>query len=404
MLSSLFARKYLFSKKSHSVINIIAVVSALAVAVPVAAMVILLSVFNGLEGLVKGLYNEFDPDVMVLPARGKTFAADSTLDGRLTAWAGVAAYSYILDENALVEYRGGQYLGVVRGVDSNYTRVIPMEKMIREGEFALHFGDIEQGVVGYGMATTLGINPALYDYMNLYAPRRGSFNPMLPLDAYRVEPLLPGSLFVLDAETDSKYVIAPIEFTRRLFDYPGCATGVAVKLAPGVDAEKFAANAAATLGEDFKALTRYQQKASLYRIMRYEKWSVFLISALVLLIASFSIIGSMVMLVIDKREDVRTLVTMGATVRFVRGVFTREGMLIAGAGAALGMVLGMGFSLVQQHFGIIKIASETFLADSYPVILQGGDLLLVAAVFVAVSYIIIRSTVVGMVPKSTIRI
>jgi lipoprotein-releasing system permease protein len=211
-------------------------------------------------------------------------------------------------------------------------------------------------------------------------------------------------VFVLDAETDSKYLIAPIEFTRRLLDYPGMVSGVAVKLRPGADPEKAAQRIAASLGEDFKALTRYRQKASLYRIMRSEKWSVFLISALVMLIASFSIIGSMVMLVIDKRGDVRTLVAMGATVRFIRRIFTHEGMLMATGGAAAGMILGVGFSLAQQHFGIIKISSATFLADSYPVIVQWSDLLMVAALFAALSYLIVRSTVVAMVHRSIIRI
>ncbi len=404
MLSSLFARRYLFSRKSHSVINVISGVSALAVSVPVAAMVILLSVFNGLEGMVRQMYTEFDPDVMVSPSHGKTFAADSALSARLRSVDGVAAFSYLIEENAMVEYRGGQYIATLRGVDSLYGSVVPMEKMMVDGDFSLHFGEIEQAVVGRGMAYSLGIGTTGYDYLNVYAPRRGSFNPILPMDAYRTDRLLPASIFALDAETDSKYLIAPLDFARRLFDYPGQATGIAVRLTPGADPDRSAAKIAAELGDDFRALTRYQQKASLYRIMQYEKWGIFMICALVMVIASFSLIGSLVMLIIDKRGDVRTLLTLGATVRTVRAIFTREGMLLASAGAAAGLAVGVGFCLLQQRYGLITIPADTFLTDTYPVILRPGDLLAVAAAFIVTAAVIVRSTVAGMIPKSMIRL
>ncbi len=404
MLSSLFARRYLLSRKSHSVINIISGVSMVAVSVPVAAMVILLSVFNGFEGLVRQMYNDFDPDVMVSPARGKTFVVTDSLDRLLAGVEGVAARSYVVEDNAMVEYRGGQYIATVRGVDSLYAGVVPIERMITNGEYKLYFGDIEQGIVGRGMAYELGVNPALYESMHLYAPRRGSFSSVLPLESYRRENLAPAGTFALDAETDTKYIIAPIAFARRLFDYPDAATAAVVKLAPGADPDKTRDKITQALGPDFRALTRYEQKASLYKIMRYEKWSIFLIISLVLVIASFSVVGSLVMLVIDKRDDVRTLVTLGGTVQLVRGIFAREGMLITSAGAILGLVIGVGFCLLQQHFGLVRIPAETFLVDSYPVILQGMDLLLVALVFSAVSYVIVKSTVAAMVPKSSIRL
>ncbi len=404
MLSSLFARRYVVSRKSHSVINLISGVSAFAVSVPVAAMVILLSVFNGFEGLVRSMYNDFDPDMMVYPSTGKTFAVTDSLDRALMAVEGVAERSYMVEDNAMVEYRGGQYIVTLRGVDSMYAQVVPVEKMMSGGEYKLMHGDIEQAVVGRGVAYDLGVNPQLFESMHFYAPRRGGFSAMIPVDSYRRESLIPAGMFALDAQTDSKYVIAPVSFARRLFDYPDAATSVAVKLAPGADPGKTRARISAALGDDFRPLTRYEQKASLYKIMRYEKWSIFLIIALVLVIASFSVIGSLVMLVIDKRDDVRTIVGMGGTVRLVRGIFVREGMYITGAGAVLGMMVGVGFCLLQQHYGLIRIPAETFLVDSYPVVLKAADLAAVAVLFMAVSWLIFESTVRGMVPKSILRI
>lgn len=399
MLSSLFARRYLLAKKSHSVINLIAAISVLAVAVPVAAMVILLSVFNGFEGLVKDMYTDFDPDALVSPARGQTFAATG-MDDQLREIPGIEAWSYIVEQNAMVDYRGGQSIATIRGVDSLYNKVVPIQKRVVGGEYALRFGQIEQGVVGAGIAAQLGVNTALYDYLHVYAPRRDGISAIIPLEAYRREALLPAGVFALDEQTDARYIIAPIDFARRLFDYPGRATGVALKLAPGASVEPIRA----ALGDDFKVLTRYEQKASLYRIMRAEKWGIFLIVALVLVIASFCVVGSVVMLVIDKRDDIRTLAALGGTIRFLRAVFTRQGMLIALSGAGLGMLLGVGVCLGQQRWGWVRIPAETMVVDAYPVILQWGDVALVAALVALVGFAIVRLTSLKMIPKSTIRL
>lgn len=402
-IENLFARRYLLSKKSHSVINIISVVSAVAVAVPVAAMVILLSVFNGFEGLVKGMYDDFDPDVMVTPVRGKTFEVSSP-EAKLRQVDGVESWSFVVEENAMADYRGGQSIVTLRGVDSSYAHVVPIENRMVGGEYRLRFGDIEQGVVGQGVAYGLGINPAMYDYLRLYAPRRDGISAMLPIESYRSELLLPAGVFGLDEQTDSRYVIAPIELVRRLFDYPGRATAIAVKVAPGADPMQTRTAIRRALGDEFRVLVHAEQHASLYRIMRYEKWGIFLIIGLVLVIASLTIVGSVVMLVIDKREDIRTLVTMGGTLRFLRAVFTREGMLIALWGALAGMVVGVAVSLGQHYFGWVKIPSETFLVDTYPVVLQGRDLLLIAALITVVSFSIVRLTANRMIPKRTLRL
>lgn len=403
-LSLLFARRYLFSRRSHSVINIISGVSAFAVGVPVAAMVILLSVFNGFEGLVKNMYGEFDPDIAISPTQGKVFERDSVTRSCLLAIDGVDQVSYVLEENGLLEYRGRQFIGMVRGVDSMYKSVVPIEDMVVNGKYELHFGDMQQVVVGRGIAYNLGINTALYDPVSIYTPRRGSFSSLLPIDAYKQRSLFPAGVFALDAETDTKYVIAPLEFAQELFDYPGRVSSIMVKLKDGADQEKVRAAIATTLGDEFKVLNRYQQKASLYKIMSYEKWGIFFIILLVLIIASFSVIGSLVMLIIDKQKDIRTIITLGAGVDFVRRIFIAEGMMISLIGAVGGMTLGLLFCWVQIRFGLITIPAQTFLVDSYPVVVKLSDMAGVVVTFVAVNYIITKFTVVKMIAKSRIRV
>ncbi len=399
-LALLFARRYLFARKSHSVINLISGVSAFAVGVPVAAMVILLSVFNGFEQLVRNMYGDFDPDILVTARSGKVFRTDSLPRTLLLNTEGVQEVSMILEDNALLEYRGRQYIGTLRGVDSLYRHVVPIDSMVVAGQYQPLFGDIEQALVGQGIAYNLGVRTALLDPIRAYVPRRGSFSTLIPLNSYREERILPSGIFMLDAETDSKYVIVPFSFAQRLFDYEGYASGAMVKVRPGADPDKVRTVLSARLGDDFKVQTRYQQKASLYRIMTYEKWGIFFIILLVMVIASFSIIGSLAMLIIDKRRDVRTLFNLGGSIRFVRGIFLREGMLISMLGAAGGMIFGLALCWVQMQFGVIRIPAETFLVDSYPVVVQWPDLLGIAVAVIAVNYIITKFTVVKMIPKS----
>lgn len=403
-LPLLFARRYLFSPKSHSVINIISRVSAFAIGIPVAAMVILLSVFNGFDGLIRQMYTEFDPDIAITPVVGKVFGPDEPDRGRLLAVEGVEEVSFVLEDQVLLRYRDRQKEATIRGVDERYPMVVPIESMVSGGKYEPVFGEMHQALVGEGLAYSLGLNINLLDPVRVYVPRRGSFNPLVPIDSYRVGPLYPSGLFRLDAETDGQYLLAPLEFTQELLDYPDRATSVFVKIAPGATQKKVQAALRSTLGDGYRVLTRYEQKASLYSIMAYEKWGIFLIILMVMVIASFTIVGSLVMLIIDKRADLRTIVSMGGTVGFLRGIFVREGMLVAGIGAAGGMLLGLLVCWAQQLFGIIRIPAETFLVDTYPVVVEAGDIALIAAAFIAVSYIIIKFTVAKMIPRSEVRI
>ncbi len=403
-LSSLFARRYLFSPKSHSVINVISRVSAFAIGIPVAAMVILLSVFNGFDGLIRQMYTDFDPDIAIMPAEGKVFGEGELDRGRLMAVDGVAGVSFVLEDQVLLRYRDRQKEATIRGVDESYPSVVPIEGMVSAGKYEPVHGEVRQTLVGEGLAYSLGLNINLFDPVKVYVPRRGRFNPIVPIDSYRTESVYPSGLFRLDAETDGQYLLAPLDFTQDLLDYPERFTSVFVKTAPDATQKKVQAALREELGDGYRVLTRYEQKASLYSIMAYEKWGIFLIVLMVMVIASFTIVGSLVMLIIDKRADLRTIVSMGGTVGFVRGIFVREGMLIAGIGAGGGMLLGLSICWVQQLFGVIRIQAQTFIVDTYPVVVEAGDIMLIAAAFIAVSYIIIKFTVAKMIPRSEARI
>ena len=397
-----FARRYLFSKKSHSVINIVSGVSAFSVAIPVMAMVILLSVFNGFEGLIKSMYRSFDPDIRITPVRGKVFPIDSLPRERFLAIDGVRDAAYALEDNAVFEYRDRQAFGTMCGVDSLYRQVVPLDSLRTEGVFQLQFGDFPEAYVGQGMAYALGIRVNLNSPISVYVPRRGRVSPLLPYSFYKKQNIFPSGVFALEAEVDGKYVIVPLHFAQELLDYPGQASSVAIRLEADASPQRVQQQIGQWLGDDYKIQSRYQQKESFYRIMMYEKWGIYFIILLVLLVASFSLIGSLAMLIIDKRKDMQTLVTMGADTKLLRKIFVAEGMLIYLIGAGGGLLLGVALALAQQHFGFLKLSGETFLIDAYPVEVHPSDLAWVIVTFVSVSYLISVLTVRAMIPKKEI--
>ncbi len=391
----LFARRYMFSAKSHAVINIISAVSAVAVGVPVAAMVILLSVFNGFEGLVHDMYGEFDPEVAIMPAKGKIF--DYIDRERLMAVEGVDQVSMVLEDQVLLTYRDRQKEATLRGVDSFYTDVVPVDNMVAAGEWKLRLGELDQAVVGAGVAYSLDLNLQMFDPVEVVVPRRGAISALMPVDAFRTSKLYPVGVFMLDAETDGRFVMAPIDAARRLFDYPYGVSAAMIRTTGDINRTQAALKK--ELGPEYRVLTRYEQKAQMYTIMRYEKWGIFFIVLMVMVIASFAIVGSLVMLIIDKRPDLRIISAMGGSTAFVRGIFVREGMLIAGLGAAGGMALGLGVCWLQQSLGLVRIPARTFLVDTYPVVVRPGDIVLIVAAFFVVNFIITKFTVANAIPR-----
>lgn len=265
------------------------------------------------------------------------------------------------------------------------------------GQWRVRTGDLEHLVVGQAMAHQLGIRSLADADVALYALRRGSFSSLLPMENYMRRTVPVVGAFSLDLETEQQYVLVSLRLARELFRYPDAASALVVRLAPGTDARAAKRAAEVVAGDDFRVQTRDEQRASFYRIMAYEKWGIFFLTLLVLVVASFSVVGALSMLIVEKRRDIGTLRALGAATPFIRSVFRREGYLICGLGAAIGIVTGVGACLVQQHFGLIEIPAETFLAKSYPVRFRPGDLVAVVAAFALVTVTLTHLTVRSMV-------
>lgn len=399
MVSQLFARRYLFSKNSRSVINIIAGVSIAAVAVPVAAMIILLSVFNGFEGIVRQLRSSFDADVAVQPLRGASFAVSELPKERILGVEGVEAASYVVEQGALAGYGGERTVVNVRGVDEDYGRVLPLAETLVAGEGETKLGEIDRIVLGRGAAYTLGVHSFVMDDVTLYAIRRNSFSTLLPVDGYSTLSLPVAGIFAIDAETDGNNVLTSLGAAQRLFDYRDGATSLLVKAADAEGLASLKKRIEKAAGEGFRVVTKDEANASLYRIMRYEKWGIFVIALLVLVIASLSIVGVLVMLILEKSRDIGTLRALGADSGLLRSIFRTEGMLICGIGGAAGLAAGIALSLMQQHLGIIQIPSATLVVSAYPVELRTGDVAVTAVVFVLVAWLISSVTVNSMIKR-----
>ena len=401
MLPLFFARRYFFSRASRSVINLISGLSVVAVAVPVAAMIILLSVFNGFETLVKQSCSAFDADFTLSPAEGQTFAVGDLDTAALSRIPGIAAWSLFLEQSALLEHNGRQATATVRGVDDRYGDIFPLREYVTSGAPVVRVGDLEQLVVGQSMAHALGIRSLADADVDLYAVRRGSFSSLLPVQNYTRRTLPVGGAFSVDLESERSYVLASLRFAQELFAHPGRVSAVAIRLLPGADARQVRQAVGELTGEGFRLRSRYEMRASFYRIMTYEKWGIFFIALLVLVVASFSVVGALAMLIVDKRDDIRTLHALGADRSLVRALFRCEGLLICFVGALAGLVIGVGASLAQQHFGFIEMPAETFLTKSYPVEFRPVDLVVVAAAFCAVALLLSHITVRSMIKSDS---
>lgn len=397
MFARYAARRYLFSPKSRSVINLISGLSAVAVAMPVAAMIILLSVFNGFETLVRTMGSAFDADLTVEPVRGQTFPT-AELDTALVARTkGIEALSFVLEQGALLERNGRQATATVRGVDDRYAALFPIAEAVAVGEYRVRLGDLDRLVVGRAMAQALGIRSLADAEVSLYGLRRGDFSSLLPMQSYTKRQAATSGIYILDLDTEQRYVLSSLRLAQELFTRPDRASALLIRLDADAVPERVAKAVAAAVGSGFRVATRAERNASFYAVMKYEKWGIFFISLLVLVIASFSIVGALAMLITDKRNDIATLRALGAGTPLLRSLFGWEGAYISALGAAAGVVLGVGAALVQQHFGLIELPADTFLTKSYPVELRPADLAAVLTAFAAVAGAVTHLTVHSMI-------
>lgn len=382
------AKRYLFSKKSQNAINLISLVSVLGVAAASLAMVCTLSAFNGFQELLGSLYRQIDPDLKITAVEGKSFHIDNEAFQQVRNLDNVAVFCESIEENVLARYKNSQTSALLKGVSQNYDSLTHIDDCIRVGYFAPIEHDIEFACIGQGLSSILGTGSSFIDPITLYAAKRhGSVSLINPANSFKSSRILINSTFNIDQkEVDERYVIAPIEFTRRLTAYEEDeVTSIEIKLHEINKVKQSKKEIQAILGEAFLVQDAYEQQADFYRINRMEKWITYLMLCFILLIALFNVIGSLSMLILEKKNDSKILDSLGATHKNIKSIFLCEGWLITLLGAVLGIALGSLLCFLQQQFGILQLGDGSFIVQAYPVKLQLIDLIFVLFTVMAIS-------------------
>ncbi len=386
-LSWYIAKRYLFAKKSRNAINIISSVSVAGVAVGTMALIIILSVFNGLEKLVTSIFNTFDPDLKITIAEGKTFAVDSSKLMLLSEVRGVCCYSATIEENALLRYGESQFIATIKGVDDNYVQVSGIAGSMWDGEFALRADNGRPfAIPGIGVANSLGIRINFIEPLNIYVARRTGSVSMNPENAFIRRFIFTSGIFQVEQEYDSKYVYVPIDFARELVEHDDRISSIEIRFSDGADPAFVRRNVAGIFGEDYVVRDRYQQQEIFYKVMRSERLAIFFILTLIIIIASFNIIGSLTMLIIEKERDVGILRSLGADNNLIRKIFIFEGWLISIIGTFAGILLGFVICWLQQTYGFVRLQGESLIMDAYPVVMEIKDFLIVPATVLTIGY------------------
>ena len=386
-LSLYIAKRYLLAKKSRNAINVISAVSVAGVAVGTMALIIILSVFNGLETLVTSIFNTFDPDLKITAAVGKTFIPDTVKLRQLSQVDGISCYSLTIEENALLKYEDQKFIATVKGVDNNYVKVTGIDSSMFDGGFLLR---AEQGrpyaVVGAGIAQNLGLRISFVNPLWIYVPSRRGGGTLNPDEAFNNDYIFPSGIFQIEQEFDMKYVFVPIDFARSLIETESAVSSIEIKFSGSVPEKEVQGSVSAVFGVGFTVRNKYEQQEIFYKVMRSERLAIFFILTLILIIASFSIIGSLTMLIIEKERDIEILRSLGADNNLIRKIFIFEGWLIAIIGAIAGIFLGFVVCYIQQKYGIVRLRGESLIMDAYPVVLRFRDFIIVPATVLIIGY------------------
>lgn len=386
-LSLYIAKRYLFAKKSRNAINVISAISVAGVTVGTMALITILSVFNGLEEMVRSIFSTSDPQVKITPVTGKVFSPDSLMLQQLASADGVEVFALALEENALLRYEEQQYIATVKGVSLNYAEVSDLDTAMWDGDFMLQG---ENGrpyaVAGLGVANYLGMRLNFVSPLAIYIPDRKAKIRAMPDNEFTRKYIYLSGIFAVEQEFDSKYVFLPISFARELLGYTEEASAIEVRLKPGADEKKAQKAIREVMGDGFLVQNRYEQQEIFYKVMKAERLAIFVILSFILVIASFNIIGSLTMLIIEKERDISILRSLGADKRLIKRIFIYEGWMISFIGTLLGLLLGFILCAAQQHFGIVKLAGDSLLIDAYPVSMNLADFFIVAATVLAIGY------------------
>jgi lipoprotein-releasing system permease protein len=386
-LSLYIAKRYLFAKKSRNAINVISAISVAGVAVGTMALIIILSVFNGLETMVTAIFNTFDPDLKITAAEGKTFIPDTARLKLLSSAEGVSCYSLTIEENALLKYGDKQYIATIKGVDNNYAMVTSIDSSMWEGEFTLKN---EKGrpyaIPGIGVAQYLGIRINFINPLIIIFPKKSGSSALSPEDALNKKYIFPSGIFEVEKEYDSKYVYVPLDFAREVTQIDKGVSSIEIKFGKDADTRVVQKEVTKIFGKGFVVQNRYEQQEIFYKVMKSERLAIFFILTLILIIASFNIIGSLTMLIIEKERDIEILKSLGADNNLIRKVFIFEGWLISIIGAITGIILGFLVCWLQQRYGLVRLQSESLIMDSYPVVLKLKDFIIVPVTVLLIGY------------------
>lgn len=385
------AWRYLFAKKRHNAIHIISGISAAAIGVVTAAMVCVLSVMNGFGAMVEQMFSQFDPDIRIESVNGKSFYDTGEHFHELRKLDGVAIISQSIEETALLQFENKQMPINLYGVDSTFPSLTHIENIITEGHYAVHDGAFDRAVLGQGLAWQIGIGARFVNPLHLYAPKRTArVNMLRPDQAFNDEICyIAGTFAVQQTKYDNEVMLVNIELARRLLEYDeNEVSALLVKIAHGTSIRQAKKEIQSLLGSGYKVLDRYEQQADFFRILHVEKLLTSLLLVFILLIASFNIIGSLSMLIIEKKADIQTLSHIGANKQMIRKIFIFEGWLISALGAVVGLLIGLIICIAQEHLGILKLGSGTeYIISSYPVVVQTTDIFLVAIVVLTLGFI-----------------
>ncbi len=364
------AKRYLFSKKSHNLINVISGVSLTGILIGAMALIIVLSVFNGFESVIKSLYHTFNPDLLVTPRKGKTFDSAGFPFGKINNIKGVNAVVKVIEEDALFKYGDKQFIARIKGVSDNYTGAGMLDSAIVDGSFVVKEGETDFAVLGAGVAWVLGVNPRdVSKLLTVYVPKRGNASSFNLANAFNVSVIHPAGVFSIQQDFDEKYVLTSLRFVKKLLDYGNELTAVEIYMDKNSDVGAVQKEVEALLGKRFSVKNRFQQNATLFKVMKSEKTAIFLILVFILILASFNMIGSVSILIVEKTKDIAVLKSMGADKKTVKRIFILEGMLITLTGAAGGLLLGALILFLQQKFSLITLGGGegAFVINAYPV-------------------------------------
>lgn len=375
------ARRYLFAKKSHNAINTISLISVCGIAVATAALVCALSVFNGFTGVAVKTFSAFDPELQITPVAGKVFDSKDSKIEEIKKMAEIAFVSECLEENALAKFADRQEAIVLKGVSPEFVGLADINKLIIDGTFTLREGDIDNGVVGGGLAMFLGVRAGFLDPVELYIPKRNvNINLANPTNAFTISNVYIQGVFSLNqAKYDDQLLIVSIDLVRELLSYETEVSSLDIKVKDGYEIDAVQSKIKSILGKSLQVKNRMQQQDEMYRMVNIEKWVTFLILAIILIIAVFNVIGSLTMLILEKNEDSQILKNLGANNKFITRIFLFEGWLITFVGAMAGLIIGLVVCLLQEHYELLKLGStpEVFIINAYPVSVEVLDIILI---------------------------